>query len=476
MKLRSFILPGTVLASAIGLLLAPIANVPLANAAPVTGSSAGPDAVTGQDALAKGPGLLNIASAKSGLSVDRLKNLLRGDNGLWIDRQGSPFFVEPSLTPQQKADSAAERPAPAAGSAAAPAPAPADAFALHSRPGSAKTIFLDFDGAVITGTAWNDSSHPSYDAKPFDTDGDPSSFSDSERKAIIESWQRVSEDYAVFDVDVTTADPGDAALNRSSASDNVYGSHVVITPTTDVRPGVGGVAYVGTFNSANNGQNQPAWVFSSNLSNVASNIAEAATHEVGHNLGLSHDGDSQRSYSRGQGIWAPIMGAAYGKPLSQWSNGDYKDANNREDDLSVIAGHGLSYIPANHGTSTASASVMAKGSSYNGTILSRTDVAYYKVVVSASGAYTFAATPPAVGANLDIKLSLLDANGTQLDSNNPVATKAASSTAAGIDAKLSGTLAPGTYYLTIDGVGQGDPQVDGYSDYGSIGSFTLAVS
>ena len=39
-------------------------------------------------------------------------------------------------------------------------------------------------------------------------DGDLGTFNDTEREQIQSIWQRVAEDYAPFDVDVTTQDPG----------------------------------------------------------------------------------------------------------------------------------------------------------------------------------------------------------------------------------------------------------------------------
>ena len=76
----------------------------------------------------------------------------------------------------------------------------ADAFLLHSRPGAANTVYIDFDGHIISGTAWNDSV-AQYDALPYDIDGDTNSFNDDERTRIVTIWQRVSEDLAPFDVD-----------------------------------------------------------------------------------------------------------------------------------------------------------------------------------------------------------------------------------------------------------------------------------
>ena len=74
-------------------------------------------------------------------------------------------------------------------------------------------------------------------------------------------------------------------------------------------------------------------------------IAEAASHEIGHNLGLSHDGTSTQGYYGGQGAWAPIMGVGYSYSISQWSKGEYFDANNQEDDLQIIQNHGATLVP-----------------------------------------------------------------------------------------------------------------------------------
>ena len=62
----------------------------------------------------------------------------------------------------------------------------------------------------------------------------------------------VAEDYAPFDVDVTTEDPGTAGLVRSSSGDTVYGTRVLVTPSDDpfakiCARGCGGVAYIGVF-------------------------------------------------------------------------------------------------------------------------------------------------------------------------------------------------------------------------------------
>ena len=51
-----------------------------------------------------------------------------------------------------------------------------------------------------SGTYW--ASGATFSSPAFDTDGDNSTFSDTEKSDIIAIWRAVSEDYAPFDVDV----------------------------------------------------------------------------------------------------------------------------------------------------------------------------------------------------------------------------------------------------------------------------------
>ena len=69
------------------------------------------------------------------------------------------------------------------------------------------------------------------------------------RLASRQVWQRVAEDYAPFEIDVTTQYAGsEDFLVRSSLSDDHYGIRVLISPVGSViNPNVGGVSYVGLF-------------------------------------------------------------------------------------------------------------------------------------------------------------------------------------------------------------------------------------
>jgi hypothetical protein len=89
-------------------------------------------------------------------------------------------------------------------------------------------------------------------------------------------WRIVAEDFAPFNVDVTTDDPGYEALEYSGKNDLEYGTRIVISPTDGwFAEGYGGVAYIGSFKS----ENTPAFVFSDNLGSFKS-IGDASSHEA----------------------------------------------------------------------------------------------------------------------------------------------------------------------------------------------------
>ena len=87
---------------------------------------------------------------------------------------------------------------------------------LHSLPEATTKIFLDFDGNYEQ--SWSDNEH--VVTPPYDIDGDVDRFNELEQARIVETWKRVSEDYAPFNIDVTTEDPADhtTELNEVDAT------------------------------------------------------------------------------------------------------------------------------------------------------------------------------------------------------------------------------------------------------------------
>lgn len=153
-----------------------------------------------------------------GKSPAELASILRRDRNAWVDRQARLFYQE-DLDAPLPADAPLNTPSLTASGNLVPLD---QTFMLHSRPGSKRTIYLNFKGATLTGTVWNTSSQPTITALPFDTDGVPYSFSTAELERIRYIWQRVAEDYAPFEVDVTTEAPPADRLTRSGTSDGAF--------------------------------------------------------------------------------------------------------------------------------------------------------------------------------------------------------------------------------------------------------------
>ncbi|HEX6987772.1 MAG TPA: Ig-like domain-containing protein, partial [Planctomycetaceae bacterium] len=346
-------------------------------------------------------------------------------------------------------------------------------FRLHSRPGATKVIYLDFDGHVTRGTSWNSNYNGGADivSPAYDRDGDPTTFSDAERAEIHRIWQRVAEDFAPFDVDVTTEDPGLERLRNTGGSDVYWGVRAVQTADkswiTDDLGNLGGIAYTGSFT-----WNSDTPVFSFNAGEAYA--AETLSHEVGHALGLAHDGTGSATYYYGHGSgatgWAPIMGAGFGKSLSHWSKGEYPGATQAQDDLATITTrNGFGYRPDDHGGTLSAATALAwagAGLSASGVIERDTDLDAFAIDVAAAGTLSLSVSPFERGPNLDVLAELFDAAGRLVASSNPLTA---------LNASLSVLVTAGRYYLRVDGVGKDATGTDpGYSDYGSLGQYTVS--
>ncbi|MBQ9873453.1 MAG: hypothetical protein IJM30_03225 [Thermoguttaceae bacterium] len=351
-------------------------------------------------------------------------------------------------------------------------------FNLNNNPGSDYTIFLDFDGNSYSGNYWKQTrdengnvvsiTHPVV-TPPYDRDDNPSSFNNDELRNIYEIWLRVSEDYAPFNVNVTTKDPGTAALVKTNATDNVFGVRVAIggkysdyfyTPA-------GGVALLGSFSY---NEDCPCFVFAEEGVRDNKNIASAISHEVGHTLGLSHDGDTNQAdpeYANGANGWQPIMGTGYNEPLTQWSKGEYVGANQTEDDLAIIAGV-VGYRADDHSNSRFGATSLVFGASETlatGIIEQNTDVDFFTFTTSGSVDLTVGGLGEGI-TNLDVLLNLYDAGGALLQTFDPTDTLNAVATIPGA----------GTYYLSVEGTGLVEGGDVIYTDYGSLGAYYITAA
>ncbi|MFM2329680.1 MAG: hypothetical protein RLZZ494_1783 [Pseudomonadota bacterium] len=416
---------------------------------------------------------LPAVAAAYGQTTEQFTHMLRRDPRLRVDRRGRLFAVEDidARLAQAMAVQAAQ---PELAQASGTSLDLSQTFLLHSRPSAQRTIYLNFKGATLTNTAWSDGS---FQAPAFSLDSDLSDFSSREQQMIQGIWRRVAEDYAPFDVDVTTEAPSNARLNRSSSSDAIYGTTVLITRNEGLyNCSCGGVSYIGVFNDVGN-YYKPALVFYNQLSGEK-NLAEAVSHEAGHNLGLHHDGDGQVSYYEGHGSgatgWASIMGAGYYQRVTQWSKGEYENANNQEDDLAIISRYGLPRRTDDHGNTigTATPLTVATGNATtltgNGVIERATDIDMFSFSASAGDLLALTVAPETYAPNLDVYIRLLDADRQVIAQAKP-----GSQLSAGLKLTLP---TAGTYYVAVRNSGYGDPLTNGYSTYGSLGQYTVRAT
>lgn len=329
---------------------------------------------------------------------------------------------------------------------------------LNSYPSARATIFLDFDGQYVTGSVWNWSGPINAQAPSLTTAN------------ITEIFNRVAEDYRIFNINITT----DSTV--FDAAPVFQKTRVIITPTYQWYGNAGGVAYVGSFIW---GDLTPAWVFSNKLGNNIKYIAEACSHEAGHTLGLLHQSVYNSSCSKiaeynagdgsGQIGWAPIMGVGYYRNLTTWHNGPNSwGCKEIQNDIDIIAGpeNGFGFRSDDHAANMNSATTVVGGPSFSvsGIVNRYNDADMFRLVLDYAQNFKLTAIPQSVGADnsgadVDIKVSLLNEDGDTIGRYNPSLLLSA-----GVDTNLH----QGTYYIVAEGVNNAY-----LGDYGSVGYYFL---
>ena len=146
--------------------------------------------------------------------------------------------------------------------------------------------------------------------------------------------------------------------------------------------GCGGIAYVGVFDQTGEPRLLPTGVRVPKRRRrpARRTSPRPASHEAGHNLGLSHDGTATSGYYSGHGSWAPIMGVGYYKAITQWSKGEYAGANQTQDDFAVMQSNGARPSPTTTPIDTAASRYLV--ASPTGIISTRGDVDVFSITVT----------------------------------------------------------------------------------------------
>ena len=142
-----------------------------------------------------------------------------------------------------------------------------DPYPYGNEPNTISVILLDFDGYYLNSSMW-------YNGTPYQCQ--PSGLYPDQIQTILDS---VKKDYAKYNVTVTTDE--NIYLQASIAKR----MRVVITTSSEIYPGVAGIAYVGSMFWSDN---TPCFVFSNTMSYNALRIRIATSHESGHTIGLYH--------------------------------------------------------------------------------------------------------------------------------------------------------------------------------------------
>jgi hypothetical protein len=344
---------------------------------------------------------------------------------------------------------------------------------LDSLPGAATTLYLDFDGNFMSSWTDGSSTFTNINTPVFDTDGNTAAFSATEQAQIKDVWARVAEDYAPFNINVST--------DYYGSFDGQKALHVVIGGDNSdwLHQNASGISFIGSF-----ANNQPNVVFAFDMFHWAAAgvedgsgralvgaAAQATTisHEAGHAFGLRHhalynvDGDKLTNYDPGGGGWTAIMGDNLESDRTTWADGPTDQGpNTYQNDVAVISStaNGFGLRADDHADTTAGADLMTSPISVMGAWTGKGIINGFRdydvmSFTTTGGDVTIDVKAAANGPNLIPVASLLTASGFVANANAGSMTESI----------IHATVPAGTYYV----------QIHGFGDFGDMGQYTVSA-